>query len=426
MINTSPNYFALTADPDEVDVRVAAAALDGALNPQPINSSVVPICSTGNCTWPIYHSLAVCSNCANLSTQVRTTSDYQYVLPNGALLNPAQPSQFDDEYDTSGLVLNVTTTYDGLDTISFPNDGRVIADVFAISQTGLYEDLSAEGPIAFECILQFCVKTYNASVQDGVFYEQELDWLGETGPTTMVTFDDLPVTVGFGLDSFQNITVDGATFSVNTIDLYTVSNWFSTTFNGTVMSGRDSVFYYSSDTMNSIHQALTGQENQVYIMDKKDYVSDLNPIFKNMERTMTTMLRNGYLGERSNGTGLAVGTATRDETYLHVVWPWIILPALVQVLVLLFLALVILNTRRERVEVYKGSLLSVLFHGIDESSRQQMGVLDGQSELEAEAEDLEVEFVSRDGAGWRLLPTHSREKEKGDDSEDEEDQSNPL
>lgn len=405
-----PDYSILNSQPGQIDLRVAAAAMSGALNPQSINSSVVPICSTGNCSWPIYHSLAVCSACANLSASVQTNNKYQYLLLNGFILDPSAPSQFDNEYDTNGLTLNVSTTFGSLKTIAFPNHGDVIVDVFEVSSSGPI----VAAPIAFECILQFFVKTYNSSVLNGVYIEQELDSLTKSRPTTMASLDDVPVTG----NSFLNLTIDGETFSVDATSEYSLSEWFNGTFTGVVMSTRDATYYYSSDIMNSIYQALTGTQDQVYATNSKNYVADLNPIFKNTEKTMKTMLRNGYVPifqekPRASGHGPAVGTATRYETFPHVVWPWIILPALVQFLALAFLALVILNTRSAEVEVYKGSLLSVLFHGINENSWRQMSALDEQSALEAEAHDTEMELVSRDGIGWRLLPRY-KDKEGAD------------
>ena len=78
--------------------------------------------------------------------------------------------------------------------------------------------------------------------------------------------------------------------------------------------------------------------------------------------------------------------------------------AALQVLVLLFLIIVIVNSNRHRTEPYEDGILAVLFHGIDEQSRQQMDPLNEIRELEDVAETTTVQAV--DGpSGWRLVPT---------------------
>jgi hypothetical protein len=46
-----------------LDEAMKAAVLSGAMSDQPLNTSIIQSCPTGNCTWLPYKSLAVCRAC---------------------------------------------------------------------------------------------------------------------------------------------------------------------------------------------------------------------------------------------------------------------------------------------------------------------------------------------------------------------------
>ena len=62
-----------------------AAIYDGAsvTNLSRTSSSITPHRSTGNCVFPEFASLAICSQCANATHLLNNTSQSYVVLPNG-------------------------------------------------------------------------------------------------------------------------------------------------------------------------------------------------------------------------------------------------------------------------------------------------------------------------------------------------------
>jgi len=135
---------------------------------------------------------------------------------------------------------------------------------------------------------------------------------------------------------------------------------------------------------NSIFQALTGADTPD--QDTEAFVPDLRPLFDNVAGALTTTLGNDFISMvGSNPEGRARGIAEHYDAYIHVRWAWIILPAVLQVSVLVFLFLVIWNTHRSGIDAYKGGVLSILFHGIDEGSRQQMEPLNRAIEMDTVA-----------------------------------------
>ena len=79
-------------------------------------SNTLPVCSTGNCTWPSFSSLAVCSFCTDLTSQLRYNPDYghhEWELSNGYGI-------FDGVYATvDNLVRPYTASYDPIANQTF-------------------------------------------------------------------------------------------------------------------------------------------------------------------------------------------------------------------------------------------------------------------------------------------------------------------
>jgi hypothetical protein len=131
----------------------------------PSFSDVTPLCSTGNCTFELYNSLAIYAYpVANLTSQLTVTpiSDNadcsvwgtgsgnmcQYALPNGMMLH------------VSDAYLNISKTTTTVPSLTYSND--TIVDFFVV----YYSDASNSVQAA-EGALRFCGQTYNTSVTVG-------------------------------------------------------------------------------------------------------------------------------------------------------------------------------------------------------------------------------------------------------------------
>ena len=421
-----------------LNLDMKAAVLSGALNSKVNNATVVPDCPTGNCTWPQYQSLAVCSQCANITDMLESegsivpagpnlflnSTSLVLRLPNGAMLNTSDiwPTAI-EELNPIGLVdgsgiaatmLNITNNYPislnnteiSLPTLAFENQGPVIIDTFAI---GMYSVTST--PWASECILQFCIKKFNTSMVNGILQEQEIDRLTSTGPTTTSSVSQ-GRPLSFTIDNYQQFPGHLYELGVFLPDEATLSKYVGTMFSGNATINSNYDWIYSNIIMESWNTAAAYS---------KTYTSSLNSplsdtaletdwqktpwiMFGNIAQSLTVAIRNEYvLYESFYENGLINGTATRYELYVNVCWQWIILPAALQILAMVFLILVILNTRRHGIEAYKDGILGTLFHGIDEDSRRLMEPLNEVDDMEEVAEETNMQ-LKYSATGWRLVP----------------------
>ncbi|KAJ9613503.1 hypothetical protein H2200_003445 [Cladophialophora chaetospira] len=99
------------------------------LNDNDTIPSLVPTCSTGNCTWPTYLTLGLCARVADVTNLLEyrcndtsTIKECNYTLPNGLSLM---------EYNGQNMV--ISTAQEDNPTLSFPGPNVPILDLFIIN-----------------------------------------------------------------------------------------------------------------------------------------------------------------------------------------------------------------------------------------------------------------------------------------------------
>ena len=102
----------------------------------------------------------------------------------------------------------------------------------------------------------------------------------------------------------------------------------------------------------------------------------------------------------------ANGTVLSAKVYVSVNWLWIILPAALVVLSVAFQLLTILTNKRQRLQLWKTSLLAVLFHGLDSwtSVDDKHATM---SQMERRAQSLEVELKTPGDGKCLILERYS-------------------
>ena len=135
----------------------------GLYSPNATLSDVSASCNSGNCTWPMYSSLAICASTADVTTSLRTScstlnsTQCNYSLPSGGSL--AGKNDF----------MSISTTDDvGFTSIAFPNTSPVI-DFF----TFLISNKTSQ-PLLLESTLHLCAQRYKTSVINGKTETKEL------------------------------------------------------------------------------------------------------------------------------------------------------------------------------------------------------------------------------------------------------------
>lgn len=139
-----------------------------------------PFCSSGNCTWPTYRSLAICTQLSDITSELKTKNatvhrheqqpreevlhylaNQTYIADDGRVLvnisSAAQDPPQGNNLFASGL--------DFTNSIAFKNNSVPIADGFMIYSTSTDGDTQKFSAIEFQ--LEWCVRTYTTSVTNG-------------------------------------------------------------------------------------------------------------------------------------------------------------------------------------------------------------------------------------------------------------------
>ena len=159
-----------------------------------------PICSSGNCTWPSYRSLAICARSADVTSSLKATnvvvagdvpgegkqheqkwylSEQNYILGDAIRLcsiasvakkDPivsiaGSQDSLSDDSQTSGDPISLNFT----DSIAFKDSTRPVADVFIIYANTTESTGDNPGTFAaVEFVLEWCVQNFTTAVANGV------------------------------------------------------------------------------------------------------------------------------------------------------------------------------------------------------------------------------------------------------------------
>lgn len=140
--------------------------------------SPTPRCPTGNCTWPITPSVAVCGDCSPVTYQTTCNPNIcYYTMPSGNVVNLTNPAHETYYQVVFQVVSNKQDTYTSSSYNGNPTDRLFIAKFEAFGAPYYPNSLAAllggtyswsnSTTIASECALWMCVQTYNASQVDG-------------------------------------------------------------------------------------------------------------------------------------------------------------------------------------------------------------------------------------------------------------------
>lgn len=292
-------------------------------------------CATGNCSWPDLSTLGICTHCNNVTSHTRTTCK----------LGDA-PSSNVCTYTTTGnlsltavdgtkwTLINANTSVD----FNKPNMrlGMLRSDTnYPMTE----ESLKKLQRDVTECEIHLCVRTIsNFSVRNGVRY-------GGTFTSAPVEFGNS----GLVLPEYENQT--------NILNAHAPLDW----------PGNQSFAVNAVDIVNTfglLGSAFTADWTLDDVMIPPSDISflllttpNISQIVSNVATSLTNHIR------RSPSSTEILGKAFRDETFIHVRWPWFILPASLVALAALTLQLTIIVNHRDGALLWKSSLLPLLFHG---------------------------------------------------------------
>lgn len=378
-------------------------------------------CESNNCTWDSYQTLGLRSTCKDLSSTLNMTKVYMapydgdsftyntdyYTLPNGFGLTGAQPGALVNQvyYPITNGILNVTTSLrvaglsdSNWESIAFAQNGSALISVFAVGaafgtipiQPDMNYTRPMNGslfapPVAYECLLQFCVRNMRAEVMNATIHETELStWANQSLPSTDPVY------------KYHDMTLQppgsSTTFVITNVALGGLSTWLQYLLEGnvTIVAETNAPEGWTLDESQSYSSSLI----QPVYTAMNNSPTGFPDMMDNLVNSISLNLRQiPYQPPPVRGQAF---TAT---SHAVVTWEWLILPFFELAGSLVFLIIVIIQTRQGGLSVpWTNSTLAYFFHGLDK--RPVRGVV--YTSEEKMAEDLEVK-LERDSDGGHLV-----------------------
>ena len=389
-ISSSPATTAYQIAP-LLDVQIIWALYAGAFG-NPLSSSVS--CPTGNCTWDRpYTSLALCNKCQNISDQVLSitspvnvsdsnTDRIKCRLPNGLELYDQKDYEDSSQNYGGSAVENFVASTSHWPTVPFGPPLNMIN----------FTALSAKQ--AYVCSVFLCVNQYDISVTNGIVTEtvvqtwdssylnlnstSEFTYQGQHMSSLVLPHDE----DDYKMDSNPVFSIGSFTYSV-------LQDFLSATFSGDIIQYAPII----SPILEVLADYGTFKDSDA--PDSVD-LSNIPGIMANITQSISAALRQT---EHMNTT---IGSAYRSDTYIQVVWYWLIFPGVLLMITVVFLAITIGQSKNDGIATWKSSPLPLLFHGLSSQHLTQVeGVLQ-LSEMDARAKELKVKFVHNTTEGWKL------------------------
>jgi hypothetical protein len=351
-------------------------------------------CPSGNCTWPTFSSLGICSHCEDVTAYAQehyscsTSSTLETEQINCTINLPGSPPYL----ALSIIQVETTATQTSPYMIVWPSNLNYYADTdwYDYLTNGTYAGVEEPLlPIAIvkidpfsvqnitqadQCSLSFCVKTYNESVNNGEISSTVLStWPGR--------YSGSDISISPPADKQGSIT--SLNFTVDARTALGVQGTIGTKFFGNM-----------TVAINALQQ-ITGHVPSSDIMDALNQTSDLYGLMDSVATSMTNHIRS----VSSMTVSGQIGTV---ETYVHVRWVWLTLPGALILSSAAFLVLAVLETRRRNAEVWKDSSLALIFHGLEQNG-ESTGLVNKLSCMEDVAKGMRVRLEQTDAEDWRLF-----------------------
>ncbi|TRX88464.1 hypothetical protein FHL15_010654 [Xylaria flabelliformis] len=372
-----------------VDPESLSAPYRALFSPARTNFTVTAYCSTGNCTWDPYESLGICNTCQNITDKLKATKVdgmTRYQLPNGFGLQDPEPHSYSN--GSVAFSNNASRLFSVL-AVGAPN-GTIPIQIGVNDNADDTVTISSAPPIALECLLQYCIRTMQASFVNGVLQETVLsNWTEQSQfPNGYYNEYDNDLTLRSPKTGAEFIVTFGALFGIKT--------WLSPTLVGDVY----------------VNSASIEQNAPVFSTSISEFIySAMNTSSTGFQDLMDNLANSFSLNFRTikYQPPPVSGKASAPNSRAVVVWEWLILPIFELVATLLLLVAVILETKRKDMVPWGNSALAYIFHGLNK--RPEGGSYrESQDDMEKSARELLVEFEPYDNGGHLVVAGHLGEE----------------
>lgn len=415
--------------------------------------SLNPTCPTGNCTWPHFRSVEMCSKCTDIDTSRIDVSGWDLSSFNYSLNRnqsiPTKISILDSKRHEFSIAIEFWDNdpadyalwmpkyvywfpeFEGDDWMSvlgsafqnsseeadnpFPSIASVefaFPNISAINNSDFLSEVTVIK--ANLCALSICAKEYDVSVKEGVSSVQVLHedfgvwylatsaiafpyaiwntcWRPTSSPET-----DWDITGG--IDDLSGGSVDLPNFEFCGVD----SSYYEEIYNlqGTMVN--PATLYNFSSTSNGSSGYWNIPNYDWGLTSFGSTTARMHNV--GMEKMIANVASSLSAFARKVNKNPIYGIVSTQESYVAVKWEWMILPAvLLAAGIFLLIATALISTRGE-VRLWKSSALPLIFHGLEPGSVSQIvanknGQWEAVSEMEVMADKMIVDLGISSEAG---------------------------
>ncbi|KAF2723535.1 hypothetical protein K431DRAFT_344753 [Polychaeton citri CBS 116435] len=332
-------------------------------------NKIVPICPTGNCTWPAYSSLGVCK-----FNDALNESYPAWELPGGIIF---------PEKDWGAVFslnnLSIVNTFIALD-LEGNRDNNV-------------------PPYAWECMLYYCVRPYSGRTSDGEFHEETSNsWpdpqtnisSAEAGTYSLISVPDSDY-----VEYNKNLTImppsSKIAYHVDERSLKSTRDWLRQMLTAQLnLNNEDEsltqvvIDVMATFYMMSVSRVTAQNATGTQITTRFGSLAGPGPIFDRLADSLTLLVR------RQGGL-LHLDHASSVRIYVECRWVFLVLPIVLLVVTVVFMAVTIAMSARRNVPTWKSAQLPVLVHGVQERFDSAIGSgVRPLSQMREAARDLKV------------------------------------
>jgi len=369
---------------------------------------VNPICSTAQCTWPNYGSLAIC-------VELKNVTDSANILLLGTYFKGVVQEYYN-------LIANLPPVYPVL-ILTWPSPSNLFDEMvgraaivehwIAFSNTMVnltdYANVDTSSFQFFAVAFFFCTKTLSSDVDAGVPHISEVSstlnilsspveslnyWWNMSLLSADLTCGPPLAGTSMVLGGPTGLTTE--TYAVDVCTGLIFSNYFGLLTQGVILLGSDLTVDFEYGQMSqALSLAIFGEFNYQNTVTK-DPATQFDAVMRMMENvadSVTNVLKqDGSTFSGSSGT--VEGIAYQPQTIVQVHWAWLSPLSCYVIFAAIFLVSIILWTYVSGMQTLKRSSLAMMV-AVDRSVKEELGTLEGPGNLEEKAKRIYVTLGSR-------------------------------
>ncbi|GMG03699.1 hypothetical protein COH20_003092 [Aspergillus flavus] len=377
------------------------------------NSPLAPQCSSGNCRFPRFTTLGICSHCEDITSKVNQTchksefiqslgeptiqpqegphTSCRYKLSNGLEISTDASGSENNKTSTQTLdqvpnlvTLNQWGTYPQNST-SMTGIEKPIFSFVAVNQSiqiwYMPENitLSPPKPSFTECVFYYCEREYSPThylANDRASHSVDVSDTQPLLPSDDSTLDGSDYVYILQPPNGKAALSGASTYKVDAYTFLSIPNVMTKLFNTTTGSGA-----YWDDFENE----STGLNLGPILRE-----ADLRQLLQSVSASMTDTMR-------ANPETINVpGQAFRVETFIHVRWPWIILLVCAVLGSLALLLGTATVSKRQHAKLWKASIIPLMTSRLDLLHENEIAGLDNMEDIHRMSKKANVR-MDRDG-----------------------------